>query len=156
MGEDILNYSQTLMFRGTHIKHYSGDMDLFTQHNFCAPCSMGFFKSYPNVVFLFRSFFRYYCIWAYQNKVLNKNGKRGLNDILNSCLFIWKTQFMIYFSFIVCNLHSLLTGFPKSWIKKMIHDTEKVCCVCSELGTLEWWISGLMLNPLFLLISRLT
>ena len=25
-----------------------------------------------------------------------------------------------------------------------------------ELGTLEWWISGLMLNPLFLLISRLT
>ena len=26
----------------------------------------------------------------------------------------------------------------------------------SELGTLEWWISGLMLNPLFLLISRLT
>ena len=26
----------------------------------------------------------------------------------------------------------------------------------TELGTLEWWISGLMLNPLFLLISRLT
>ena len=25
----------------------------------------------------------------------------------------------------------------------------------SELGTLEWWISGLMLNPLFLLIWRL-
>ena len=24
-----------------------------------------------------------------------------------------------------------------------------------ELGTLEWWISGLMLNPLFLIISRL-
>ena len=27
---------------------------------------------------------------------------------------------------------------------------------CTELGTLEWWISGLMLNPLFLLFSRLT
>ena len=26
----------------------------------------------------------------------------------------------------------------------------------TELGTLEWWISGLMLNPLFLLSSRLT
>ena len=25
----------------------------------------------------------------------------------------------------------------------------------SELGTLEYWISGLMLNPLFFLISRL-
>ena len=25
----------------------------------------------------------------------------------------------------------------------------------AELGTLEWWISGLMLNPLFFLISRL-
>ena len=25
----------------------------------------------------------------------------------------------------------------------------------SELGTLEWWISGLMLKPLFFLISRL-
>ena len=25
----------------------------------------------------------------------------------------------------------------------------------SELGTLEWWISGLMLDPLFFLISRL-
>ena len=24
-----------------------------------------------------------------------------------------------------------------------------------ELGTLEWWISGLMLNPLFLLIKYL-
>ena len=24
-----------------------------------------------------------------------------------------------------------------------------------ELGTLEWWISRLMLNPLFLVISRL-
>ena len=28
--------------------------------------------------------------------------------------------------------------------------------VCyTELGTLEWWISGLMLDPLFFLISRL-
>ena len=27
------------------------------------------------------------------------------------------------------------------------------CSVHSELGTLEWWISRLMLNPLFLLIS---
>ena len=27
--------------------------------------------------------------------------------------------------------------------------------MCPELGTLEWWISGLMLDPLFLLISRL-
>ena len=27
--------------------------------------------------------------------------------------------------------------------------------IWSELGTLEWWISGLMLNPLFFLISRL-
>jgi len=25
----------------------------------------------------------------------------------------------------------------------------------SELGTLEWWISGLMLDPFFFLISRL-
>ena len=25
----------------------------------------------------------------------------------------------------------------------------------SELGTLEWWISGLMLDPLFFLIFRL-
>ena len=27
--------------------------------------------------------------------------------------------------------------------------------MCPELETLEWWISGLMLNPLFFLISRL-
>ena len=27
--------------------------------------------------------------------------------------------------------------------------------MCPELKTLEWWISGLMLNPLFFLISRL-
>ena len=27
--------------------------------------------------------------------------------------------------------------------------------ISAELGTLEWWISELMLNPLFLLISRL-
>ena len=33
-------------------------------------------------------------------------------------------------------------------------DRSKV--LASELGTLEWWISGLMLNPLFLIISRLT
>ena len=26
---------------------------------------------------------------------------------------------------------------------------------CTELKTLEWWISGLMLNPNFFLISRL-
>ena len=26
----------------------------------------------------------------------------------------------------------------------------------SELKTFEWWISGLMLDPLFLIISRLT
>ena len=26
----------------------------------------------------------------------------------------------------------------------------------TELGTLEWWISGLMINPFFLPISRLT
>ena len=26
----------------------------------------------------------------------------------------------------------------------------------SELGTFEWWISGLMLDPLFFLISKLT
>jgi len=26
----------------------------------------------------------------------------------------------------------------------------------TELKTLEWWISGLMLDPLFLIISRLT
>jgi len=25
-----------------------------------------------------------------------------------------------------------------------------------ELGTLEWWISGLMLDPLFFFISRLS
>jgi len=31
-----------------------------------------------------------------------------------------------------------------------------VCCKHqSALGTLEWWISGLMLYPLFFLISRL-
>ena len=28
-------------------------------------------------------------------------------------------------------------------------------CVTPELGTLEWWISGLMLDLLFFLISRL-
>ena len=27
--------------------------------------------------------------------------------------------------------------------------------VLTELGTFEWWISGLMLDPLFFLISRL-
>jgi len=27
--------------------------------------------------------------------------------------------------------------------------------VCPELGTSEYWISGLMLDPLFFLISRL-
>ena len=27
--------------------------------------------------------------------------------------------------------------------------------ILSELKTLEWWMSGLMLNPLFFLISRL-
>ena len=30
---------------------------------------------------------------------------------------------------------------------------QNVCC--SELGTFEWWISGLMLDPLFFLILRL-
>ena len=29
------------------------------------------------------------------------------------------------------------------------------CTAYSELKTLEWWISGLMLNRLFFLISRL-
>ena len=28
--------------------------------------------------------------------------------------------------------------------------------ILAELGTFEWWISGLRLNPLFFLISRLT
>ncbi len=27
--------------------------------------------------------------------------------------------------------------------------------ICSELGTFEWWISGLRLDPLFFLILRL-
>ena len=26
---------------------------------------------------------------------------------------------------------------------------------CSELGTFEWWISGLILDPIFILISRI-
>ena len=30
-----------------------------------------------------------------------------------------------------------------------------LCILWPELGTLEWWISGLMLDPLFFLISRL-
>ena len=34
--------------------------------------------------------------------------------------------------------------FPQSWVLK------------TELGTFEWWISGLRLNPLFFLISLLT
>ena len=32
---------------------------------------------------------------------------------------------------------------------------EKSSNIWSELGSLEWWISGLMLDPLFFLISRL-
>ena len=40
----------------------------------------------------------------------------------------------------------------------MSYVLELICglFVISELGTLEWWKSGLMLNPLFLLISKLT
>ena len=47
----------------------------------------------------------------------------------------------------IVSLETSLNSFIKNYIEsKML----------PELGTLEWWISGLMLNPLFLLISRLT
>ena len=43
--------------------------------------------------------------------------------------------------------------------KIYIHDfpipKEPIICISPELGTFEWWISGLMLDPLFFLISRL-
>ena len=41
---------------------------------------------------------------------------------------------------------------PSSNIKILPKNREQLP---PELGTLEWWISGLMLNPLSLLISRL-
>ena len=36
-----------------------------------------------------------------------------------------------------------------------VYTVHTVHIVHTELKTLEWWISGLMLNPLFFLISRL-
>ena len=36
------------------------------------------------------------------------------------------------------------------------HKNNNNLFIHSELGTFEWWISGLRLNPLSFLISRLT
>ena len=50
-------------------------------------------------------------------------------------------------SFSFCNIH-------KSQNRKVFGKNNIFHLLTTELGTLEWWISGLMLNPLFLLISR--
>ena len=44
----------------------------------------------------------------------------------------------------------------KCWAKKLFFLIKKVenNIFKPELGTFEWWISGLMLDPLFFLISR--
>ena len=52
------------------------------------------------------------------------------------------TLTLIFYSFLQCNVIDLRYFKPSS-----MH---------SELGTLEWWISRSMLDPLFFLISRLT
>ena len=39
-------------------------------------------------------------------------------------------------------------------ITKYYKEIEEIL-IFTELGTFEWWISGLMLDPLFFLISRL-
>ena len=39
---------------------------------------------------------------------------------------------------------------------KKLNNFSQMCFIGTELKTLEWWISGLMLDPLFFLISRLT
>ena len=41
-------------------------------------------------------------------------------------------------------------------ITRVMHRPGDVMENLPELGSLEWWISGLMHDPLFLLISRLT
>ena len=46
--------------------------------------------------------------------------------------------------------------FCFNWITRVTHIPGDVMENLPELGSLEWWISRLMLNPLFLLISRLT
>ena len=52
------------------------------------------------------------------------------------------TLTLIFYFFLQCNVIDLRYFKPSS-----MH---------SELGTLEWWISRSMLDPLFFLISRLT
>ena len=45
-----------------------------------------------------------------------------------------------------------LKSLTRSYFQERILNQENVF---QELKTLEWWISGFMLNPLFFLISRL-
>ena len=59
--------------------------------------------------------------------------------------FVLKTFRFCQFLSYLCSKYSNFT-IQKSLIKKN---------QSPELKTLEWWISGLMLNPLFFLISRL-
>jgi len=57
----------------------------------------------------------------------------------------WFTNKDLYIStwFTIKDLH-ICTGF-----------TNKYLHICAKLGTFKWWTSGLMLYPLFFLISRL-
>ena len=41
-------------------------------------------------------------------------------------------------------------------VKKKLEKKSYFKLKCTELGTLEWWLSRSMLDPLFFLISRLT
>ena len=53
----------------------------------------------------------------------------------------------------ICERSSFPPSPPPENIFKVYYDYQ--CQMRTELKTLEWWISGLMLNPLFFLISRL-
>ena len=112
---------------------------------------------------IYKAYIYIYCILCFTLLTLHLFMPDDANRINTSCLLnsargvgegdvVWCLPFQFFDTFPLKFLYCLT--FCK--IKCYFNAKSTLFCMTSELGTLEWWISGLMLNPLFLLISRLT
>ena len=88
---------------------------------------------------------------------LNKSSSHIHKWSLNEVLFVLAVGLLGYRSKALCSVIKAIEEQIRTLIFPGYSSTIKHCpdVVCSELGTLEWWISGSMLDPLFLIISRL-
>jgi len=78
---------------------------------------------------------------------------RSVSSWTISGFLIWFDNY--YLLFIISDCVSYMIRAGNFWINRSGLRISHSKVFSSELGTLEWWISGLILDPLFFLISRI-